>query len=596
MTVSLDLGAGENEGRLRAARGRVSASKSGRKTKANPVFQRQDVAALRKASALTVAADLIWIPQAALLAFVLASCLEAYLTAQSPDARLLVWGALGFGALALPRAALQYAAGQIAGGAARTVRARLRKDLLDRLSRTSPAADLPASGALAVSLAEQVDALGPYIRHFKPQAARVKWVPLAIVLTVLPLSWIAALILLVCGPVIPLFMALIGLRAKAASAHQQDELVRMGGVLLDRIKGLETLRLFGALRATQSLVEHTGEAFRTKTMGVLKIAFLSSTVLELFSALGIAFVAVYVGFSLLGDITIGTWGGPLTYFTGLFVLLLAPEFFSPLRSYAAAYHDRSAGLAAEDKLQGLMEGLAEVPDGLSREIAQGRPALPVAGAPFLSLCNVSLRLGHRLVLRDVSLEIRAGETIILTGPSGAGKTSLIDTFLGFHTPAAGRVLAGGKDLLQLDPEAWRASMAWLGQDPQLFHGSLRSNLTLAKPDASSGELAAALHLAGAAGLVARLPRGLDTVLGENGFGLSVGEIRRVALARAALRSHAGVLLADEPTAALDRETAADVIAGLGRLRAGRTALIATHDPELIALGDRHIVLSDGQLS
>jgi len=597
MTVSLDLEATDKEGQLRTAAGeRLRAATATRKPRGETVLQRQDLASLRKASILTVAADLIWIPQAAFLAFVLASCLDTYLTGQILDPWPLIAGGLGFAALALPRAVLQYAAGQVAAKASRDVRSRLRKDLLDRLARTSPAADLPASGALAVLLAEQVDALGPYIRHFKPQAARVTWVPLAIVLAVLPFSWMAALILLVCGPVIPLFMALIGLRAKAASAHQQDELVRMGGVLLDRVKGLETLRLFGALRATQGLVEETGEAFRTKTIGVLKIAFLSSTVLELFSALGIAFVAVYVGFSLLGDIAVGTWGGPLTYFTGLFVLLLAPEFFSPLRSYAAAYHDRSAGLAAEDKLQGLMEGLAEVPGGPSRDTAPGRPALPAKGAPSLSLSTVSLRLGHRLVLRDVSLDIRAGETVVLTGPSGAGKTSLIDLLLGFHEPVAGRVLVAGKDLRVLDQEVWRASIAWLGQDPQLFHGSLRSNLTLASPYASKEDLATALRLAGAGDLAARLPRGLDTVLGENGFGLSVGEIRRVALARAALRSEAGILFADEPTAALDRQTAADVIAGLDTLRAGRTALIATHDPELIALADRHIVLSEGQVS
>ncbi|GGB41555.1 thiol reductant ABC exporter subunit CydD [Roseibium aquae] len=597
MTVSFELDATDKEKSLGKRAGDLSrAGKPGRAVPKPTLLQSADLAALRRASWFAIAADMIWIPQAALLASVLATCLLAATVGGAVDTTWLLAGVAGFAALALPRTALQYTSGRLAGDAARAVRARVRTQVLTRLAGTSPAADLPSSGSVAISLSEQVDALGPYISHFKPQAQRVRWVPLIIILTVLPMSWMAALILVIAGPVIPLFMALIGMRAKAVSAHQQEELARMGGLLLDRIRGLETLRLFGALGRTVGDVEQTGEAFRTKTMGVLKIAFLSSTVLELFSALGIAFVAVYVGFSLLGDITIGTWGGELSYFTGLFILLLAPEFFAPLRSYAAAYHDRAAGLAAEDKLQGLMEGLAEAPDGVVTHREQVRSVPPSGQAPAIIWSNVTLRLGRRTVLDGASLDIRPGETIILTGESGAGKTTVIDLCLGFHRPSAGRVWLGGQDLERLDPESWRASLAWLGQDPTLFHGSLRSNLALANPDASAQDLLAALAVAGASDLVERLPKGLDTRLGDNGFGLSVGEIRRVALARAALRKDARLLLADEPTAALDRQTAQDVMTGLDRLRQGRTTIIATHDPNLIALGDRHLVLSGGQLT
>jgi len=556
---------------------------------------------LRRAGWLLSISDLLWIFQAALLSLVISELVTG--TPRGGILTLLAPAAAGFIALAAIRHWLGLRAASSARSAARVVKSRVRKTLLDAIANTSPATSLPSSGHVAAMLGEQVDALGPYLANFYPQQFRLKVVPLGILAATLCVSWLAAVILMVAGPVIPLFMALIGIKAKAASQGQQEELTRMSGFLLDRVRGLETLRLFGALGLTEAQIDRVGEAFRTGTMRVLKIAFLSSTVLELFSALGIAFVAVYVGFSLLGSVDAGTWGAPLTFGGGFFVLLLAPEFFAPLRAYAAAYHDRAAGLAAKEKLQELYSGIGAQGQqpasagGSARTDEEGSgPAGRTTHAPEIRLDRVAVILGGKSIIRDFSLEIPAGETVILTGPSGAGKTTLLDCLLGLHRPDDGRILVDGNDLLALDLPRWRQEICWIGQHPRLFHGSLRANLLRADPGASTQDMMQAVRLAGAAALVESLPRGLETIIGEDGFGLSVGEKRRIALARAALRTSAGLILADEPTAGLDDQTATDVIAGLKKLAAGRTLVLATHDPKLMSVPGTRIELDAAHLA
>lgn len=557
---------------------------------------------VRRAGYLLSCADLLWIAQAALIAL----CLSSFVS--SMGSTLTVPQLLGYAGvlivLAAVRQILNLSAGKFSRRAARLAKSRVRTTLLYTIARISPAHPLPSSGEIAATLTEQVDALGPYFSHFYPQQTRLKLVPLGILAVTFWVSWLAALILLLTGPMIPFFMALIGMRAKVASARQQDELTRMSGFLLDRVRGLQTLRLFGALDTTQNEIERVGETFRVGTMRVLRIAFLSSTVLELFSALGIAFVAVFVGFSLLGDIETGTWGAPLSFAAGLFVLLLAPEYFAPLRAYAAAYHDRAAGLAAKEKLHALHVRL--VADALPSDFGENAggnsektamaPHGNVPEVPEITFDHVSLSLAGRQILSDFSLQISPGDTVILKGQSGAGKTTLLDCLLGLHCPDEGAILVDGKPQLNADQRNWRQSVSWIGQAPRLFHGSLRSNLMRANDQASHSDMMSALELAGARELVARLPRGLDTIIGEDGFGLSVGEIRRIALARAALRRNAGLILADEPTAGLDAKTAEDVIAGLKEISKGRTFVLATHDPKLMELTGRTVVLDAGHLS
>jgi ATP-binding cassette subfamily C protein CydD len=545
---------------------------------------------LRRAGMLLSASDLLWIVQAGLIAWAIGQLPLAGTPDPVDFPGVAIWfAAAGIVSVAVLRLALQNRSADWTRVVARKIQSRAREDILAQAVSRSPTAEFPSSGAFAAHLTEQVDLLGPYYRSFEPQRVRLRLVPLGILLATACVSWLAALILLVCGPMIPLFMALIGLRAKAASAGQQEELTRLSGMLLDRIRGLETLVVFGALDRTQTQIADAGERFRNGTMNVLKIAFLSSTVLELFSALGIAFSAVYVGFSLLGEFQTGTWGPPLTFAQGLFVLLLAPEFFAPLRAYAAAYHDRAGGLAALEKLDTLFATEADDRPGEHSQM-WGAEGYRFPAPPEILFRGTTIRAGGRTVFNRLNLRIEAGETVLLEGPSGSGKTTLIDTLLGFHDPVEGAVLLDGRLTGSCAPDL-RRQVIWLGQSPRLFHGSLKSNLkrAAATPDLICEEdYWEALRLAGAEDLVLRLPRGLDTPLGEDGFGLSVGEIRRIALARAAMRKDALLLLADEPTASLDPETAADVISGLKKLTQNRTAIIATHDPNMCRLDGRRI--------
>ncbi|MHA7773109.1 thiol reductant ABC exporter subunit CydD [Roseibium sp. M-1] len=554
-----------------------------------------DSKSLRLAGLLLAASDLLWIGQAALIAWALGLLPFAGVTGPSVFPQDVVWySAVGIVLVAVLRLYLQNRSADMARLTARAIQSRARQELLKRAVDRSPAASFPSSGAFAAHVTEQVDLLGPYYRTYEPQTMRLRLVPLGIVLATACVSWLAALILLICGPIIPLFMALIGLKAKSASAGQQAELTRLSGILLDRIRGLETLTVFGSLGRTEAQIAEAGERFRTGTMQILKIAFLSSTVLELFAALGIAFCAVYVGFSLLGEIQTGTWGAPLTFAEGLFVLLLAPEFFAPLRAFAAAYHDRAGGLAALEKLETLFATDTDDRRSLDPAPASVGSGFTLAMPPDILFRSATIHLESREVFNQLDLRIAAGETVLLEGPSGSGKTTLIDTLLGFHEPVEGAILVDGRPVHQIAQEL-RRQVIWLGQAPRLFHGSLRSNLKRAVDDPDTirdEDYWTALRLAGAEELVRRLPRGLDTLLGEDGFGLSVGEVRRVALARAAMRKSAPILLADEPTASLDPETAADVIAGLKKLTQNRTSIIATHDPNLQCIAGRRIALCE----
>ncbi|WP_298982209.1 thiol reductant ABC exporter subunit CydD [uncultured Roseibium sp.] len=550
---------------------------------------------LRRAGLLLVLSDALWIVQAGLIASALASALSSLSVANGREVQLafsyLTLMALLVGLVAIVRVLLQVTAQKRSRFAARQIKSRTRNELLNVAVSRSPALPFPTSGAFAVHIGEQVDLLGPYYQNYVPQVMRLKFVPVAIVLVTLWFSWLAALILIVSGPMIPIFMALIGSRAKAASADRQEELTRLSGTLLDRIKGMETLRLFGAVDRTREDICRAGDAFRLGTMRVLKIAFLSSTVLELFSALGIAFCAVYVGFSLLGEFQVGTWGPPLSYAQGLFVLLLAPEFFAPLRAFAVAYHDRAAGLAAQQKLADLIDETGEnVACSSAKSLKNRRPDPFFFSPPTVRFVEVSVIHSDHPIFVDLSLEILAGETLFLTGDSGSGKTTLLDCVLGFHQPAKGEIRIGDHRLADAVVPL-RESVMWLSQSPRLFHGSLKANLIKGirnREGVSDEEIHAALRLAGAGELVKRLPHGLATQLGEDGFGLSVGEIRRVALARAAMRKDAVLLLADEPTAGLDPQTAADVINGLATLSKERTSLIATHDPTVLRLPGRKV--------
>ena len=480
--------------------------------------------------------------------------------------------------------------------AGRLARATARRLALDGLAAL-PRAQRPDAGAASTRLIEQVEALDAYYGQYLPQRFLAVAAPLMIVTAALPFSWLVSLALLMTAPVIPLFMVLIGRAAEAASQKQFERLARMGGRFLDLLKGLPTLKLLGRGAEQADAVARAADEYRRGTLSVLRVAFLSSAMLELLASVAIALSAVYLGLGLLGRLDVGHWGGGIGLREALFMLMLAPEFYLPLRQLGAHYHARAQAIGAAPALM----PLTDQPSPSASRIADSAGSPP--GQPaWRAIVFEGVRLRHadgRRALDGVDLRIAAGERVAIVGESGAGKTSLLDVALGLAAPTSGRVVVeladGGRlDLAGLDLQAWRAGLAWLGQSPEWFSGSLGDNIRIGAPGADRAALELAAARAGVTGFSSALPAGLDTRLGEDGAGLSGGQLQRVALARALLRE-APLWVLDEPTAHLDEQTEAGLLETLAELAAGRTVLMVTHrrpDPRLF---DRVVRLADGRV-
>ncbi len=481
-------------------------------------------------------------------------------------------------ALGLLRAGLErWASARLTDLAERHVGA-LRDAIIEQeLTRRASAA--PASLASLVS--EKLEMLRPAILRYGPARKRATVVPLVLLVIAFSQSWAAGAILLVAGPLIPVFSALVGMAALQASARQLDQMSTIGALLSERVGALIDIRLLGAEATVLKDFHEAADDLRSRTMAVLRIAFLTSTALELFAALGVAMMAVYVGFSLLGQLQFGTYGAPLTVWSGVFLLLLAPEFFAPLRDLSAAWHDRAAALAVANEVVAWNEADAEHVLG-----GQGDLTSPHVQAS-ISIKDLGLRVGES-VIRYPDVAVDSGQALAISGGSGAGKTTLLSALAGLIPAHAGEIRVAGAPLAQNNAETWRKRLGWMPQSPHFMKASVLANVKLAAPQASAEQVDAALKSAGILEQIRRLPHGANEMLGETGAGLSGGEARRLTLARALLAG-ADVLLVDEPTADLDEETAAAVRQTLLDLRAqGKLLVIATHDPALMAACDLQI--------
>lgn len=531
------------------------------------------------------AAPLLWIVQATLLARAVSQLVDAARTDTVPIWTDMLLPAVGIIVFGILRASMEAWGARRIYQVARTFLSQLRQDTVATLALQSPLdKQRPASGAVASMLTEQSEAIIPWLTRYLPAQKRVALVPLVIAAVVGWHSWIAALILLVSAPLVPLFMAIIGWRAQSASEQHMVEMGQMNGYLLDRLRGLSTLRAMRAINTTTTLVRDRGISLQQRTMAVLRIAFLSSAVLELFSALGVAMVAVYVGFHFLGSLPIGDWGTPLAMHEGLFILLLAPAFFEPLRELSAAWHDRASGIAALNSIQDLTTPRTLlVPDQPAQSVGV------LSGPLSVQVDNVSFtHAGETPTLEQFSLDIAPGEHVALTGPSGSGKSMLLALIAGLLVPGSGRITLGGLPMDPLHARQLRAQMAWMGQQPHVFTGSVERNLFLGNSTADASQLASSLAMTGMDHVIRSLP---VTILGEGGLGLSGGEVARLALVRLALQSQAGLILLDEPTAHLDTTTALQVIDTIAMLAKGKTLVVATHDPLLIARMHRTVTLA-----
>ncbi|GAA2708966.1 MULTISPECIES: thiol reductant ABC exporter subunit CydD [Streptomyces] len=480
-------------------------------------------------------------------------------------------------AAALGRAAVAWLTERAAHRASAAVKSALRTRLLGHAALLGPGA--APTGALATLATRGMDALDDYFARYLPQLGLAVVVPVAVLARIGTADWLSALIIVLTLPLVPLFMALIGWATQSRMDRQWRLLSRLSGHFLDVVAGLPTLKVFGRAKAQAASIRTITADYRRATLRTLRLAFLSSFALELLSTVSVALVAVGIGMRLVG--------GELDLYTGLMVLVLAPEAYLPLRQVGAQYHAAAEGLAAADEALTLLE---------TPPAPAGTLPAPDARGAALRLQDVEVRHPGRTepALAATTLTVSPGETLALTGPSGSGKTTLLNVLLGLQRPTSGRVLIGDTDLASLTPSGWRDQVAWVPQRPHFFAGTVAENVKLARPGATDAQLRAALRDAGALEFVSMLPQGTDTRLGEDGAGLSAGQRQRLALARAFLADRP-VLLLDEPTAALDGTTEAAVVEAVRRLAAGRTVILVVHRPALLAVADRVVHLEPAPL-
>ena len=472
--------------------------------------------------------------------------------------------------------------------AGQQIRFEIRRQVLDRLQQAGPAwiQGKPA-GSWATLILEQIDDMHDYYARYLPQMALAACVPLLIVVAIFPSNWAAALILLVTAPLIPLFMALVGMGAADANRRNFLALARLSGHFLDRLRGMDTLRIFGRGEAETENIREASQDFRHRTMEVLRLAFLSSGVLEFFTSLSIALVAVYFGFSYLGELNFGSYGTAVTLSSGFLALILAPEFFQPLRDLGTFYHAKAQAVGAADSLKTFLEAPLAHPEQGDQTLDTSEPVTLCAKDLFITSPEGKMLVG------PLNFTLSAGQRAVLVGLSGSGKSSLLNALAGF-LPYTGSLKVNGVELRNLHPEGWRRMMSWVGQNPQLPASTLRENVLLGNPDASEQQLQQALDKAWVSEFLPQLPDGIDTVVGEQAARLSVGQAQRVAVARALL-APCRLLLLDEPAASLDAHSEQRVMQALTEASTQQTTLMVTHQLEGLTEWDAIWVMENGQI-
>ncbi|WP_340614796.1 heme ABC transporter permease/ATP-binding protein CydD [Xenorhabdus thailandensis] len=471
----------------------------------------------------------------------------------------------------------------------KVIRQQIRNMVLDKLEQLGPVwvKGKPA-GSWATIILEQIEDMQDFYSRYLPQVALATMIPILILVTVFPINWAAGLILFVTAPLIPLFMALVGLGAADANRRNFVALSRLSGNFLDRLRGLETLRLFHRGEAEVEQITESTESFRRRTMEVLRMAFLSSAVLEFFAAISIAVVAVYFGFSYLGELHFGSYGVGVTLFAGFLALILAPEFFQPLRDLGTFYHAKAQAVGAAESLFTLLSSNGE------QATSSGEKTLSDNEPVTIEACELEIMShdGHRLA-GPLNFTIDRRQRIALVGKSGAGKSSLINVLLGF-LPYNGSVKINGIELRELSLTKWREHLSWVGQNPHLPEQTLLDNIRLGQYDATQEQISDVMKRAYVNEFINDLPDGINTVIGDNAARLSVGQAQRIAVARALLNP-CQLLLLDEPAASLDAHSEQRVMMALNQASHQQTTLLVTHLLEETLSYDQIWVMENGLL-
>ncbi|WP_320188945.1 thiol reductant ABC exporter subunit CydD [Agrobacterium rosae] len=522
--------------------------------------------------------------------FLLSSILDAAIVAGRPLASL--WPSIAaLATLLVMRAGLGFIGDYAGALGSELIKKTLRDNLVAHLLvQRSDWVHVRASGALAGTVVDQVEALDGYFSRFLPATIQAGLLPIVFAAVVMPFDWVVGMLFLFTAPMILLFMALVGWGAQAASDAQTDALSRLSGYFADRLRGLMTLKLFGRMDIEATAMHDATDELRRRTLRVLRIAFLSSAVLEFFSALGVAGVALYVGLSYLDMVDLRF--EPLSLQTGLFCLLMAPEVYQPLRTLAAHYHDRSQ---AKSAIAETLRLFGEMP--LCGPIAKALRTGDDAEFRGVSISARDLSLsapgGGPSLLDPTALFIAAGSHIALLGQSGSGKTTLLKALARLGA-LGGTVHLGDLPQEEIEETQLRRMLAFIPQRPRLFQGSIADNIRFANPAATDAEVRRAADLAMVTDFARDLPKGLKAAVGEGGLGLSGGEAHRVGLARLFV-TNPSIILLDEPTAHLDAESEAAVLAGIIEFARYRTLVIATHSQAVAAHLKKSLRLEDCRL-
>ncbi|CUX96575.1 heme ABC transporter permease/ATP-binding protein CydD [Candidatus Doolittlea endobia] len=520
-------------------------------------------------------------------AWVLASVLQALIMDDAPRTTL-TGSFVVLASLFALRAVVNYIREQVGFIAGSFLRRQIRTQVLDRLARLGPAwiRGKPA-GSWSSMLFEQIEDMHDFYARYLPQVSLAVLVPLMILIVVFFINWAAGLILLLTAPLIPLFMTLVGMGAADANRRNFLALARLSGYFLDRLRGLDTLRLFFLAEAETQELRHATELFRQRTMEVLRLAFLSSGILEFFTSISIAIAAVYFGFSYLQELHFGSYGTGVTLFSGFLVLILSLEFFQPLRDLGMFYHAKAKAVGAAESLVSFLEHDDEAQGAGSETLAPG----PVS----LLACDLWVLAPDGSELAGpLNFFLPAGQQVAIVGASGAGKSSILNVLLGF-LPYRGSLKINGRELRALAPSQWRERLSWISQNPSLPVATLRDNILLGAPSADNAQLMQVVNDAYIAEFLSVLPKGLDSAVGEDAGLLSVGQAQRVALARALIRTP-DLLLLDEPTASLDIHSKRLVMHVLKSAKRRQTTLLVTHQLQAITDFDVVWVMHEGTIA
>lgn len=485
-----------------------------------------------------------------------------------------------FAFLVIIRATIVYAQELCAIKASETIKANIRKILYESLFTNGHMwTRSQVSGAIASSIVEQVELLDGYFRKYLPVSISAAIIPISFSILIFYFDKIIGSILFISVPLIPLFMALIGYGAERASSKYLDAFSWLSGFFADRLRGLMTLKLYGCEQQELDSVVKASNDLKDRTLSVLKIAFLSSAVLEFFSAMGVACIAVYVGLTFLNFINIGRDSIDLQL--GLFFLLMAPEVYNPLRQMALYYHDRASAHAAVNKIEELFNGLPELTGSMptsTKDYNRTNIESSVDSSILISARNLEIKdfNSNKNIVNKVSFDILRFDQIALTGVSGVGKTSLLESMVGLR-PYNGQIKFEGHNLIHLDETILRKKTFLASQRPYIFQDSILENIKIAKPDACYSEILEAARLSLVSDFIENLPNGINTILGKGGVGISRGQIQRLSIARLFLRQPEFILL-DEPTAHLDHDTEKRLLKNIFDFSQNRTLVLITHSP------------------